>query len=37
MPYEEAMQSTRLFAKEVLPILHELNATLHAEALPSAV
>jgi alkanesulfonate monooxygenase SsuD/methylene tetrahydromethanopterin reductase-like flavin-dependent oxidoreductase (luciferase family) len=34
MPYEEAMASTRLFAAEVLPELHKLDAKLHAGALP---
>ncbi|SOJ52678.1 Alkanal monooxygenase alpha chain [Mycobacterium simulans] len=34
MPYAEAMASTRLFAKEVLPAVHEMNAPLHAAALP---
>jgi alkanesulfonate monooxygenase SsuD/methylene tetrahydromethanopterin reductase-like flavin-dependent oxidoreductase (luciferase family) len=34
MPYEEAMESTRLFAEEVLPAVHELEAPLHAAALP---
>jgi hypothetical protein len=28
------MRSTRLFAAEVLPALHELDAPLHAAALP---
>jgi alkanesulfonate monooxygenase SsuD/methylene tetrahydromethanopterin reductase-like flavin-dependent oxidoreductase (luciferase family) len=34
MPYEAAMTSTRLFAAEVLPELHKLNARLHDAALP---
>ncbi|WP_191498034.1 LLM class flavin-dependent oxidoreductase [Mycobacterium simulans] len=34
MPYAEAMASTRMFAKEVLPAVHEMNAPLHAAALP---
>jgi alkanesulfonate monooxygenase SsuD/methylene tetrahydromethanopterin reductase-like flavin-dependent oxidoreductase (luciferase family) len=36
MPYEEAIQSTRLFAQEVLPALHKLDAKLHPEACPAA-
>lgn len=34
MPYEKAMESTRLFAAEVLPAVHEMDAPLHAAALP---
>jgi alkanesulfonate monooxygenase SsuD/methylene tetrahydromethanopterin reductase-like flavin-dependent oxidoreductase (luciferase family) len=34
MPYDEAMASTRLFAAEVLPELHKLDARLHEAALP---
>jgi len=34
MPYEEAMRSTKLFAAEVLPELHQLDARLHAAVLP---
>lgn len=34
MPYREAERSTRLFAQEVLPAVHEMNAVLHREALP---
>jgi alkanesulfonate monooxygenase SsuD/methylene tetrahydromethanopterin reductase-like flavin-dependent oxidoreductase (luciferase family) len=34
MPYEEAMASTELFAKEVLPAVHQLEAKLHRAALP---
>jgi alkanesulfonate monooxygenase SsuD/methylene tetrahydromethanopterin reductase-like flavin-dependent oxidoreductase (luciferase family) len=34
MPHDEAMQSTRLFAQEVLPVIHELDAKLHPAALP---
>ncbi|OBG23789.1 LLM class flavin-dependent oxidoreductase [Mycobacterium sp. 852002-51057_SCH5723018] len=34
MPYEEAMASTRLFAKEVLPAVQEMKAPLHPAALP---
>jgi alkanesulfonate monooxygenase SsuD/methylene tetrahydromethanopterin reductase-like flavin-dependent oxidoreductase (luciferase family) len=35
MPYEEAEKSTRLFAKEVLPEIHKLDAPLHPSALPA--
>lgn len=34
MPYDEAMASTRLFAKEVLPAVQEMAAPLHPAALP---
>jgi alkanesulfonate monooxygenase SsuD/methylene tetrahydromethanopterin reductase-like flavin-dependent oxidoreductase (luciferase family) len=34
MPYEEAEGSTRLFAKEVLPVIQKMPAPLHAAALP---
>lgn len=34
MPYEEAERSTRLFAQEVLPEIHKLNAKLHPGAMP---
>lgn len=34
MPYDEAMRSTKLFAREVLPVIQKLNAKLHASALP---
>jgi len=34
MPYEEAMASTELFAKEVLPAAHKMEAPLHPAALP---
>lgn len=34
MPYDEAMDSTRLFAEEVLPAVHEMAAPLHPAALP---
>jgi alkanesulfonate monooxygenase SsuD/methylene tetrahydromethanopterin reductase-like flavin-dependent oxidoreductase (luciferase family) len=30
MPYDEAQKSTKLFAKEVLPVMHEMDAPLHA-------
>ncbi len=31
MPYDEAEQSTRLFAKEVLPVIHKMEAPLNAD------
>ncbi len=34
MPYDEAEKSTKLFAKEVLPVVHEMEAPLNAAALP---
>ena len=34
MPYEVAVESTSLFAREVLPELHKLDARLHEAALP---
>jgi alkanesulfonate monooxygenase SsuD/methylene tetrahydromethanopterin reductase-like flavin-dependent oxidoreductase (luciferase family) len=34
MPYEEAEKSTKLFAKEVLPVIHKMEAPLNAAALP---
>jgi alkanesulfonate monooxygenase SsuD/methylene tetrahydromethanopterin reductase-like flavin-dependent oxidoreductase (luciferase family) len=34
MPYDEAERSTRLFAKEVLPVIQKTAAPLHAAALP---
>lgn len=34
MPYEEAMASTELFAREVLPAVHQMDAPLHPAALP---
>ncbi|OIN78683.1 LLM class flavin-dependent oxidoreductase [Mycobacterium malmoense] len=34
MPHHEAMASTELFAKEVLPAVHEMDAPLHPAALP---
>lgn len=37
MPYEDAMESTRLFAAEVLPAVHEMPAPLHPAALPEGV
>jgi alkanesulfonate monooxygenase SsuD/methylene tetrahydromethanopterin reductase-like flavin-dependent oxidoreductase (luciferase family) len=33
MPYDEAQKSTRLFAKEVLPIIQKMDAPLHVSAL----
>ena len=35
MPYDDAVKSTRLFAEEVLPALHAMDAPLHAAALPA--
>jgi alkanesulfonate monooxygenase SsuD/methylene tetrahydromethanopterin reductase-like flavin-dependent oxidoreductase (luciferase family) len=35
MSYDEAEKSTRLFAKEVLPVVHKLEAPLHRPALPA--
>ena len=35
MPYDEAEKSTKLFAKEVLPAIHKMEAPLNAAALPS--
>ena len=37
MPPEEARRSVELFAKEVLPALHKMDAPLHAAALPEEV
>jgi alkanesulfonate monooxygenase SsuD/methylene tetrahydromethanopterin reductase-like flavin-dependent oxidoreductase (luciferase family) len=34
MPYDEAVKSVRLFAEEVLPALHRMDAPLHASVLP---
>ncbi|PEQ13909.1 luciferase [Novosphingobium sp. PC22D] len=34
MPYSEAAESVKLFAREVLPVVHEMDAPLHASALP---
>jgi len=34
MPYDDAMASTRLFAEEVLPAVHQMGAPLHPAALP---
>jgi alkanesulfonate monooxygenase SsuD/methylene tetrahydromethanopterin reductase-like flavin-dependent oxidoreductase (luciferase family) len=35
MDYAEAQKSTELFAKEVLPVVQEMAAPLHPEALPA--
>jgi alkanesulfonate monooxygenase SsuD/methylene tetrahydromethanopterin reductase-like flavin-dependent oxidoreductase (luciferase family) len=35
MPYDEARASITLFAREVLPAVHEMDAPLHAAALPA--
>lgn len=35
MPYDEAEKSTKLFAKEVLPVIHKMEAPLNAAALPA--
>jgi alkanesulfonate monooxygenase SsuD/methylene tetrahydromethanopterin reductase-like flavin-dependent oxidoreductase (luciferase family) len=34
MPYEDAFESVKLFAQEVLPAVHEMEAPLHPAALP---
>jgi alkanesulfonate monooxygenase SsuD/methylene tetrahydromethanopterin reductase-like flavin-dependent oxidoreductase (luciferase family) len=34
LPFAEAERSMRLFAKEVLPVVHKLETPLHASALP---
>lgn len=34
MPYSEAAESVKLFAQEVLPAVHRMDAPLHASALP---
>jgi hypothetical protein len=34
MPYADAIESTKLFAQEVLPAVHDMEAPLHAAALP---
>ncbi|MEO6718466.1 MAG: LLM class flavin-dependent oxidoreductase [Novosphingobium sp.] len=34
MPYVEAAESVKLFAKEVLPVVHQMDTPLHASALP---
>jgi alkanesulfonate monooxygenase SsuD/methylene tetrahydromethanopterin reductase-like flavin-dependent oxidoreductase (luciferase family) len=35
MPYDEAERSTKLFAREVLPVVHEMDAPLNPGALPA--
>jgi alkanesulfonate monooxygenase SsuD/methylene tetrahydromethanopterin reductase-like flavin-dependent oxidoreductase (luciferase family) len=35
MPYEEATQSVKLFAREVLPVVHKMDAVLHPAATPA--
>ena len=37
MPYGEAAESVKLFAREVLPVVHTMDAPLHASALPEPV
>jgi alkanesulfonate monooxygenase SsuD/methylene tetrahydromethanopterin reductase-like flavin-dependent oxidoreductase (luciferase family) len=34
MPYDVAQRSVKLFAQEVLPAMHKLDAALHPGALP---
>ena len=34
MPYDEAEKRTKLFAQEVLPVIHKMEAPLNAAALP---
>ena len=34
MPYDEAEKSVKLFVQEVLPVIHEMEAPLNADALP---
>jgi alkanesulfonate monooxygenase SsuD/methylene tetrahydromethanopterin reductase-like flavin-dependent oxidoreductase (luciferase family) len=34
MPYEAAAESVKLFAREVLPVVHQMDTPLHASALP---
>jgi alkanesulfonate monooxygenase SsuD/methylene tetrahydromethanopterin reductase-like flavin-dependent oxidoreductase (luciferase family) len=34
MPYSEAADSVKLFAREVLPIVHKMDTPLHSSALP---
>lgn len=36
LPYAQARKSIELFAKEVLPVVHEMTAPLHDAALPGA-
>jgi alkanesulfonate monooxygenase SsuD/methylene tetrahydromethanopterin reductase-like flavin-dependent oxidoreductase (luciferase family) len=35
MPYADAIESTKLFAREVLPAVHEMAAPLHPGAMPA--
>ena len=35
MPYDEAETSMRLFAREVLPVIQQMDAPLHTAALPA--
>jgi hypothetical protein len=35
MPYADAIESVKLFAREVLPAVHEMAAPLHEAALPA--
>jgi alkanesulfonate monooxygenase SsuD/methylene tetrahydromethanopterin reductase-like flavin-dependent oxidoreductase (luciferase family) len=35
MPYEEAQDSVKLFAREVLPVVHKMDAPLHPSAIPA--
>ena len=37
MPYAEAAESVKLFAREVLPVVHRMDAPLHPSALPEEV
>jgi hypothetical protein len=34
MPYEEAQKSVKLFAQEVLPVIHRMDAAFNPGALP---
>lgn len=34
MPYSEAMESVKLFARDVLPVVHQMETPLHPSALP---
>jgi hypothetical protein len=36
MPYADGIESVKLFAREVLPAVHEMAAPLHEAALPAA-
>jgi hypothetical protein len=37
MPYADGIESVKLFAREVLPAVHEMAAPLHPGALPAEV